>query len=207
MASATIGDLRRTLAGMLPQLLGVLDTYPGFLPGLIVALVISLATSGAVARWLGVRRSLAWLLLMGYGATLAATLTPGRESLDFGFEPGGLCDLSRMRPAPLALLSLNYSTMNVCLLVPLGLAIGLLPRSWRKGALLIVAAGMIFWVEMIQAFAPALGRRCQSGDVVDNLTGLLIGLAIGSLVGFLIPTLARGRVGPGSHDDADLGTV
>ena len=102
---------------MLPDVLG---TYPGFLPGLLVAFAFSIWASEMVGRWLKVRRILAWLLVMGFGAVLAATLTPGRESLDFGFSPGGICDLRRMRPAMTALLSINYSSLNVLLLVPLG---------------------------------------------------------------------------------------
>ena len=35
-------------------------------------------------------------------------------------------------------------------------------------------------IETIQAVVPALGRVCQSGDVVDNWTGLALGLAIGA---------------------------
>ena len=35
---------------------------------------------------------------------------------------------------------------------------------------------MPFLIEAVQLVATPLGRVCQSGDVVDNLTGLVIGL-------------------------------
>ena len=188
---------------MLPDVLG---TYPGFLPGLLVAFAFSIWASEMVGRWLKVRRILAWLLVMGFGAVLAATLTPGRESLDFGFSPGGICDLRRMRPAMTALLSINYSSLNVLLLVPLGVAIGLLPRSGKKVGVVLLAVGMVFAVETVQALLPVLGRRCESGDVIDNLTGLLFGLVIGTVVGILIPTLAREPEDDGPPaDDAGQG--
>ena len=51
--------------------------YPGFLPGLVISIVIALALSGRVARWLGIARPIAWGLLFGLGIIVAATLTPG----------------------------------------------------------------------------------------------------------------------------------
>ena len=175
----------------------IFETYPWFLPGLLVVLPISIAGSGPVARRLGIRRALAWLLVLGFGVVLAATILPGRESLDFGFGPGdfgrGMCDLRRTRPAFSALFSINNSSLNVLLLIPLGVAIGLLPRSRAKVVIAIAAFAMIVAVETIQALVPALGRRCESGDVIDNATGLIVGLVIGGLLGLLIPTLARGR--------------
>ncbi len=70
---------------------------------------------------------------------------------------------------------------------------------------MVVAVGMLVAVETVQALAPALGRRCESGDVVDNVTGLLVGLAIGSVIGDLLPNLARGDDPPRLRDDVDPG--
>ena len=182
------------------------DTYPWFLPGLLIVLPISIAASGPVARRLGVRRPLAWLLLVGFGVVLAATVTPGRETFDFGFGPGGFdrgfCDMRRMRPAMSALLSIN-----VLLLIPLGVAIGLLPRSRAKVVILVLAIALPFTVEFIQALVPALGRQCESGDVIDNSTGLIVGLVIGTILGVLIPTLARGDADPDHPADGPGPTV
>ena len=187
------------------------DTYPWFLPGLLIVLPISIAASGPVARRLGVRRPLAWLLLVGFGVVLAATLTPGRETFDFGFGPGGFdrgfCDMRRMRPAMSALLSINNSSLNVLLLIPLGVAIGLLPRSRAKVVILVLAIALPFTVEFIQALVPALGRQCESGDVIDNSTGLIVGLVIGTILGVLIPTLARGDADPDHPADGPGPTV
>lgn len=175
----------------------VLREYPGFLPGVIVSLVVSLAAAGIAGRSLGVRRSVGWLLVLGLGIIVAATLTPGRETADIGIATAGYCDLSRWRPAPLAWLSVNDTSLNVYLFIPLGVAIGLLPRTRRKLALAVIALALSPSVEMVQSIVTVLGRACQSGDVVDNETGLLIGLLIGTVVGRLLPALIGAGAGAG----------
>jgi len=67
--------------------------------------------------------------------------------------------------------------------MPFGLAIGLLARSRPKALLVIVAIALPFVIETTQLLVPALERGCQSADVIDNLTGLALGLLIGSGVG------------------------
>ena len=201
-------DVRRTTKGRpvlgLDAISDVLRGYPGFLPGVIVSLVVSLAAAGIAGRSLGVRRSVGWLLVFGFGIVLAATLTPGRETTDFGITTAGYCDLSRWRPAPFALLSFNNTSLNVYLLIPLGMATGLLPRTRRKLALVVIALALSPGVEMIQSVVTVLGRACQSGDVIDNETGLLIGLLIGTVAGRLVPALVGAGSGTGAPDrDAD----
>lgn len=178
----------------------VLREYPGFLPGVIVSLIVSLAAAGIAGRSLGVRRSVGWLLVFGFGIIVAATLTPGRETADIGIATAGYCDLSRWRPAPLAWLSVNNTSLNVYLFIPLGVAIGLLPRTRRKLALVVIALALSPDVEMIQSVVAVLGRACQSGDVVDNETGLLIGLLIGTVAGRLVPALVGAEAGTDAPD-------
>jgi hypothetical protein len=75
--------------------------------------------------------------------------------------------------------------------VPLRAAIGLVPRSRRKAAIVIAAIALPFGIETIQLLVPALDRACESADVVDNLTGLAIGLGGGVVAGRLVAAVDR----------------
>jgi glycopeptide antibiotics resistance protein len=153
---------------------------PWFLPGVVISIVVSIAASGALGRALGVRRAVAWAIVISLGIIAAATLTPQSEALAFGARGSSSCDLSRLRLAPLReLLRLSDSGGNILMFIPLGATIGLVPRSRRKAAIVIVAIALPFGIETIQLLAPALDRACESADVIDNLTGLVIGLAGG----------------------------
>ncbi len=156
-----------------------------FVPGLMISVVVGLAASRPVARWLRARPTLVWVLLVSLGTIIAATLSPVREPT--GFEvPGagvGVCDFSRIGPAPLdALRTINEISLNVLLFVPFGVAVGLLPNGPRKALVVLAAFALPFAIEAIQLVATTLHRGCQSGDVADNLTGLVAGLIIGEAV-------------------------
>lgn len=114
---------------------------------------------------------------------MAATLTP----LYTAFEPGGghvgTCDLSRIGLVPLGeLRRIDDPSLNVLLFIPLGLALGLVPGSRAKRAILIGALILPMGIELTQLLMAPLQRACQSADVFDNLTGLVGGLALGSIV-------------------------
>jgi glycopeptide antibiotics resistance protein len=70
----------------------------------------------------------------------------------------------------------------VVLFLPLGLALGLVPpdRGWRRSA---IALGLLspFIVEGTQLLVRTLGRGCEAADIVDNLTGMVLGLVLGAL--------------------------
>jgi len=155
--------------------------YPGLLPGTAMSFVVALLLSERVARRLGSRRAIAWLLIAALGIVLSATLTPGRTSFSqrqVSISEG--CDLHRIGPAPFfEYRELGLTASNVFLFVPLGIAIGALPRRRAKALILLGAIVLPFGIEAIQLAAIPLGRRCQSGDVFDNLTGLVVGFAIG----------------------------
>jgi hypothetical protein len=122
----------------------------------------------------------ATLLLLALGLIVSATLTPSREALRFGTIGRGTCDLGRIGVAPISdLLEFGDPLFNVLLFIPLGIAIGLLPSSIPKSVLVAGALALPFAIETIQLLATGLDRACQSADVSDNLTGLVIGLAVG----------------------------
>jgi glycopeptide antibiotics resistance protein len=157
-----------------------MGVLPWFLPGVVVSIVVGAALSRALARRLDIGRPLAWVIIVAVGIILAATLTPLRGSINFDATSTG-CDLSRIGPAPLrVLLRFDDESLNVALFIPLGIAIGVVPRLGPRIGLIAAAAALPFAIEYIQLVAPALDRGCQSGDVVDNLSGLVIGLVIGA---------------------------
>jgi hypothetical protein len=170
---------------------------PWLVPGVVLALVVSTLASDRVARWLRVRRAVAWVLLMGAGVVLAGTLTPLRVEYRLGFPAVGSCDLSRFGLPSLDQLRLQSDvTGNILMFLPPGFAIALVPRSRRKAAVLGAAVALPFVIEATQLVVTPLGRACQSGDVVDNLTGLVLGLAAGAVVALVVPKVQR-NVEPG----------
>jgi glycopeptide antibiotics resistance protein len=75
--------------------------------------------------------------------------------------------------------------------IPLGFAMALAARSSRKAAVLAGAFALPFLIEATQLVVTPLRRGCQSADVTDNLTGLVLGLTAGTVVAWLAPVVAR----------------
>ena len=120
---------------------------------------------------------------------VAATLTPLHGDLNFA-AVGGTCDFSRMGLAPIRdLLRMGDTSLNVFLFMPLGIAIGLIGRSRPKAVVLAGAIALPFVIETTQLLVPALDRGCQSADVFDNLTGLAVGLIVGTLLRLLAASI------------------
>ena len=177
---------------------GESPVLPWFLPGLAISVAVSLAAGSRVGRALDVRRAVASLLILSMGIILSATLTPLRGSLDFDTVVPGSCDFSRIGLPPLSeLRGINDTSLNVLLFVPLGFSVALLPRSRRTVAVIVAAFALPFAIEMTQLLMTALDRACESADVVDNLTGLAIGLASGTAIGWLVRGIHRPAEPPG----------
>lgn len=161
-------------------------------PGVIVSIALGIALGRRVASALRVPRAVATGLILGVGLIVSATLTPSREALTQGAIGTGMCEIGRIGPASIVeLLSFGDPTFNVLLFVPLGLAISLVPASRRKAALVVAAVIAPFAIETAQLLATGLGRGCQSSDVADNLTGLVIGLVIGIVARRLARSIRR----------------
>jgi VanZ family protein len=174
----------------------VLGPSPLFLPGIAISILISRSCSARVGRALSVGRRLAFALLLSVGLIASATLTPSPEALGSavtGTNPPNYhtsCDISRIGPPPLeSLIAINDDSLNVLLFVPLGTLLALLPGSRRKAALVVAAIALPVAIEAIQLVIPQLDRACQTSDIADNLTGLVAGLAIGTVAGLV----ARGK--------------
>ena len=172
--------------------LGDSRDLPWLLPGFAISVAIAIAAGGWVGRAHGLRRAIAAALIVSLGLILAATLTPQWEALAFGAVGSGTCDFSRMSLAPLhELLRFDDTSLNVLLFMPLGIAIAFMPRSRLKVAVLVAAIALPFAIETTQLLLPILDRGCQSADVIDNLTGLVLGLAGGSVAGLLAGAVYR----------------
>ena len=154
--------------------------YPTMLPAGVLALVLATLVCRRVARRLKTEPGVAWLLVAGLGGVLALTIAPSREALTVGVTGPVTCDFSRFGPASLSVYAqMDDPFLNVMMFVPLGLAIGLLPPGRQKLVIAVAAALLPVAIETTQALIVGMGRACESGDVFDNVFGLLIGLAIG----------------------------
>jgi hypothetical protein len=177
-------------------------TFLGAVPlsafALVIAIVVALVLSPAVGGRLRTRRSVAALLLFGFGLVFAATLVPTGAALEGaaleGAASDGVCDVSRLGLAPIEeLTNVTFTSLNVLLFVPLGVAVGLLPRTRAAAAVTVLAISTTFLVEAIQFVVTVLGRGCQTADMVDNLLGLAIGIALGTLARPLVAVLPGWR--------------
>jgi glycopeptide antibiotics resistance protein len=148
--------------------------------------MIAFVASGSLAKVLSVRRPISWAIVVTFGAIVAATLTPLRGVFNVESIATGTCDMSRMGLAPLGeLYRLDDTTLNVALFVPLGMAVGFVRAPRPRAALILASVALPFGIEATQFLAPILDRGCQSADVVDNLTGFLLGLGIATAATFV----------------------
>jgi hypothetical protein len=158
-----------------------LGVVPWFLPGVVASMAVALLLCRPVGRRLGIRAPLVWVILVAVGLILSATLLPLRSAVDFQAVGSGSCDLSRIGLAPVdELFRFGDTSLNVALFVPLGIALGLVRARGPRMGLIIAAAAFPFAIEGIQLLAPILDRGCQSADIIDNLTGLVVGLIVGT---------------------------
>jgi hypothetical protein len=171
---------------------------PLFVPALLVAIACAVAGADRVARATGASRLVGMLVIIAFGVVVAATLTPQASAFQGGVG-SGTCDMTRLQPADLPeYLRVGETLGNVLLFVPLGFMLALLPPSRVRTGLLALAIVLPFVVEGLQLSLPAVDRACQGADLVDNLLGLGIGLALGALAGWVIRRTRR----PG-HPDPD----
>jgi hypothetical protein len=164
-----------------------MSEIPWFWPGVAVSLIVAAGAGQIVARHLRIERTIGFLLPLTLGVIAAATLTPGREALESGMAGMGGCDFRRILPAGLPeLREVAETRLNIALLVPLGMILGLLPRGRARAILAVGALALPFAIEAFQMFALPLDRACESADVIDNLTGLAIGLVVGGFLGGIL---------------------
>jgi glycopeptide antibiotics resistance protein len=149
-------------------------------PGSAIALVVSIMASGRIGAWLGIHRLLAAFLLFSLGIILVGTLSPLAAEMVLPPEARDTCDFSRTTLAtPLDLATRSDVAINILMFMPFGFAVGSIPWTWRKVAVIAAAIALPFAIEGVQLAVLPLGRGCQAADVIDNLTGLLVGVFAG----------------------------
>jgi glycopeptide antibiotics resistance protein len=172
-------------------------------PALAFAISASLVAFRPAARLLRAPRPVVFLLLLSLGGIVALTLSPR----DDAFSPylSAECFVRIVRPIGFErMLNLGERGLNVVLFIPFGACLGALPRSRTKVGLIAAALALPFVIEGIQYLVPALDRSCSSVDVVDNLTGLALGLVGGFVIGAGIRLAPSG---PTKRDDGFDATV
>ena len=156
------------------------------LPGIALAVIAALILAPRVGHAIGGGRGRGALLVFAVGMILSATLTPSAEAIRSGAVGSGVCDLTRFGPASLrSIFTLEDPGFNILLFLPLGVAIGAIGPRGTRFAVLGAALALSPAIELVQLVVTRLDRACQSSDVFDNLTGLLVGFVVGSVAGWL----------------------
>jgi hypothetical protein len=148
----------------------------------VVAIVLSRwlgwVTASAMAgfMWSVVVIALVTLIpLTAIDLQLPAEARDGRCSTDYG------------GPAPEGfwIFSGTQRTLNTALFVPAGALLVLAAARWRVLAWVVVPLGLAglaaysVAIELAQLELASIGRACDVTDVVDNVTGAVIGVALG----------------------------
>lgn len=156
---------------------------PWFLPGVLVSIAIGYLAKRRVSSWLEVTPIVGWAIVVALGLIVSATLTPLHAGpFHVGSTVGG-CDFTRIGPASIdEILQFDDTILNIALFMPLGACLAVVPSRRRRVALILAALALPVGIEMTQLLVTPLDRACQSADVADNITGLLVGLGLGSVL-------------------------
>lgn len=173
-----------------------LGAHPTVLPLVLVVAALSAVFARPLGTWLGCSRVAAGLLLLAVLGPLALALGPSLP-LDVGAGRG--CD-TFVRP-PRWWGRGGEELGNVALLAPLGFLTPLLLRPRQAAVVLLLAAGVTFFIELTQYAMPVLGRECDLTDIVLNSLGLAAAAAVGVAARLVLSRARRpGAAGPSGSD-------
>ena len=175
------------------------------IPALVVPVVLAYAVLAAWWVWRG-RAHLAVTVervLLGGAVAFATAVTMSPPGVtDKGvLAPDRACAIHTVELGLTAVTSDDQRILNVLLLVPVGVFAALVCSRLRRplGFAVVAVAGVLpFAYEAGQQVFRGLQRACDTTDLVDNLTGVLLGLAVGVLFVGLRWAVRResGRVAP-----------
>jgi glycopeptide antibiotics resistance protein len=169
--------------------------------GGVVSALLCAAVGLVVGRWFGgVTGVLVAVLLWSLAIIAVVTLLP--TSADPGIVPAGqhasTCSFDYGGPAPdgFWIFAGGQRVLNTVLFVPAGFVLALLlTRSWRGWVLLPIGLGVLaaysVGIEWTQLQLARLDRACDVTDVVDNVSGALVGMLAGLLVAVPFRLLRR----------------
>lgn len=144
----------------------VLSTLLTRLPWLAFSvLVLALVLAPLVGAWLASKPRLTRVLLAVVAVVMAAlTLYP-----DGAPSAGVACALQLPYLAPTA----SETMANILLFLPLSFLIGLV---WRRPVVaMLIGAAASAAIEAVQALVPAIGRACDTSDLINNAIGAVLG--------------------------------
>jgi len=169
-----------------------------------VAGLVSLVVGLAVGRRLGGLAGLAWFGLLWSLAVIGiVTLIPAQDGL--GYIPANdhatSCswDLGGPAPGGFWIFGGGQQLLNTLLFVPAGAFLALAFARWRAGRVLVplgllALAAYSLGIEEIQLHVARLDRACDVTDILDNVSGALLGVAVGvALLPLARPWRARRR--------------
>jgi hypothetical protein len=166
----------------------------------LVAVVVGLA----VGRRLGPVAGFAWFGLVWSIAVIGiVTLIPAENGL--GYIPAGehatSCswDIGGPSPDGFWIFSGGQQVLNTLLFVPAGLFLVLALGRWRAGWVLVplglaALAAYSLGIEETQLHVARIDRACDVTDIIDNVTGAVVGAGVGlALLPLVRPWRAKSR--------------
>jgi VanZ like family len=165
-----------------------------------VAGLFSIVIGLAVGARLGPLAGVAWCGLVWSLAVIAiVTLIPAQNGL--GYIPADQhatsCswDIGGPSPDGFWIFGGGQQLLNTVLFVPAGIFLVLALGRWRAGRVLVpcglaLLAAYSFAIEYTQLHVARIDRACDVTDIIDNVTGAVIGVGIGLL---LLPVLRPWR--------------
>jgi len=146
----------------------------------------------AVGRRLGPLAGFAWFGLLWSLAVIGiVTLIPAQNGL--GYVPADQhatsCswDLGGPSPDGFWIFGGGQQLLNTLLFVPAGVFLVLVLARWRTGWVLVplglaLLAAYSLGIEVTQLQVARIDRACDVTDIVDNVTGAVIGVVVGVLL-------------------------
>ncbi|MEV7186259.1 hypothetical protein [Kitasatospora sp. NPDC093102] len=163
----------------------VLGGMPMFWPGLLLSLVPAALLNRPVGRLLRAHWVVGFVLLLGLGGVVTATLLP--EAFELSEDAVRQCALEGGRPrSPYELLHVRHIELKLATYAPVGFAAALAGTRRRAAVALLGAAALPFAVSAVQYALPAIGRNCDVQDVWDGVQGVALGAAVGLAAGPLV---------------------
>ena len=166
----------------------------------LLALVVGLA----VGRRMGGLAGFAWFGLVWSIAVIGiVTLIPAQNGLGYvsAEDHATSCSWDIGGPAPggFWIFGGGQQLLNTMLFVPAGLFLVLAFARWRAGCLLVpiglaLLAAYSLGIEETQLHVARIDRACDVTDILDNVTGATLGVALGlALLPLARPWRVRSR--------------
>jgi glycopeptide antibiotics resistance protein len=152
---------------------------PWALPGTLVIAIVMTAAAGPLARKLHAHPFLVWLFGVAVGGYIAVTTTPTADaSLLWGQHGDPAFHLAIPRPSDFV--GIDEHFLNLSVAAPMGFAAALLASNVRNWWPVVAVLAAPLVAEAIQGYLPIGRSGFSSTDLCFNVTGAVIGLAVGT---------------------------